>query len=254
MGNYQGNRENNMKTISKILYGLISFSVFAAYKIETAWAAWRVTLASYSLASFCSNTNGVAGASATAQKIKSRQKIVTLCSPGDGKLAGCKYKYTSENGDVIEDWCGADGANTSFTSLATLAEYCDTGNAECLPCPSGGLLIDHHRSTQLLRPNDDYKGKFTLNVCDYYTLTEMGNVYTPYNTEADLANGDKMLLEPIEGQQMNQTYEVEFLFDSNNWLSMSDDDNCYKSPGMEMTGNSGIFISEQNCQYLHSNL
>ena len=122
-----------MKTISKILYGLISFSVFAAYKIETAWAGWKATLVSYSYGCSSSYT----GAQVHSQLSQFQAQKLTLCQQNQ-LLKGCTY--TGEDGSEQFMNAYSNGDAPGISSLIPLAELCNLKTAECMDCMENGTM------------------------------------------------------------------------------------------------------------------
>lgn len=239
--------QGKMKTISKILYGILSFSIFAAYKIESAWAGWKLTLSSYSVVSGCSYSDSVFHPSSASSKIKNSARRLTLCSPGDGMLVGC----SSMDGTSI----AAYGPYTQTTSLITLAQWCepDRGFA-CSACPNDGINGDALTATELLKPPADYTGRYPITVCGQWTLTRMANtVHNADTAKVVLPANDEILL-AATGDNMLQNYYVDFVPEADDWLSLPAFDNCYlptrDTDGVQME--SGIMVRNQPCPYNNS--
>lgn len=238
-----------MKIISKILYGLISFSVFAAYKIETAWAGWKATLVSYSYG--CSGSYNTA-AKVHSQLSKFQAQKLTLCQQNQ-LLKGCTY--TAEDGTEQFMNAYSNGDAPGISSLIPLAELCNLKTAECMDCMGNGTMdLSKAKATILRKAPADYKDKITVTICDTNTLTSALAVLQPGMKESDLAADDIMLLTPMpsNSQPMLQTYDVEFLYGENDWLSLNDSMNCYIGANNETSNTSGIFISDKDCPFLHS--
>ena len=237
-----------MKTISKILYGLISFSVFAAYKIETAWAGWKATLVSYSYG--CSSSYTAAQVHSQLSKFQAQK--LTLCQQNQ-LLKGCTY--TAEDGTEQFMNAYSNGDAPGISSLIPLAELCNLKTAECMDCMGNGTMdLSKAKATILRKAPADYKDKITVTICDTNTLTSALAVLQPGMKESDLAADDIMLLTPMpsNSQPMLQTYDVEFLYGENDWLSLNDSMNCYIGANNETSNTSGIFISDKDCPFLHS--
>lgn len=71
-----------MKFISKLLYSLVSFTIFAAYKVENAFATIKVTLTTYSAAtkSKCSTYSSIGTIRANAC---GKTTSFTICDEGE---------------------------------------------------------------------------------------------------------------------------------------------------------------------------
>ena len=168
-----------MKVISKILYGLISFSVFAAYKIEAAWAGWKVTLVSYKI--------GCTGGS-TAEQIRTRLKnaITTLTICGKDEIfSGCTYYYEGTSLDGTTALMSASAGPEFLPGAAVACANATPENYGCAPCPSGGRLLDDNPATLLEVLGQGIEEFQTLTICDTETLTSRLNVLEYGKSEKD---------------------------------------------------------------------
>lgn len=111
-----------MKFISKLLYSLVSFTIFTAYKVENAFATIKVTLTASTKATSaqCATYPGLL----TVRDECGKTTNFTICDEGE-YLVSCA------------------GVMAATASAALLASVCATVNsATCLACPDGGT-VDH---------------------------------------------------------------------------------------------------------------
>ena len=133
-----------MKFISKLLYSLVSFTIFTAYKVENAFATIKVTLTTYSAAT--------------------QSKCSTYISIGTIRANACGKTTSFTICDEGEYLVSCAGVMAATASAALLASVCaNVTSATCAPCPNGGTID----------PSVKYKPKqTTVTVCDSYTLID----------------------------------------------------------------------------------
>lgn len=113
-----------MRIISKILYGLISLSIFTVYKIENAFGAITATLATES--------NATAAKCSTYPEIGTVRNSIYLYN--DIKLCPENYHLTACQGKTVK--------NTSYSLLGSI---CSGNNATCEACPNGGKVAASYK-------------------------------------------------------------------------------------------------------------
>lgn len=233
-----------MKTISKILYGLISFSVFAAYKIETAWAGWKVALVSY--ASSCGDIKSTvrsilddATFAMTGKTICDTGKILTSCGAGDS-FAYTNLGYTIPNDFTLQSLA------YSCRDISFCIDACDDG------APIEGVIMP---ATILKVPmQGNYSTEYYVDICDTDTLTSLLNSVTYGDTDADLiAKGDQMLLAPLPdgAEPMLQQYRIWYETEARDWISINDKSYCEQKAG-ESQMQSGILYRSEDCPFIYS--
>ncbi|MEE1030417.1 MAG: hypothetical protein UIC65_05330 [Alphaproteobacteria bacterium] len=233
-----------MKTISKILYGLISFSVFAAYKIETAWAGWHVKLVEY--ASKCGSVTSVASdilVKDTRFKLRDR----TVCQAG-------QFLYSCGSADSTV-YTNMDYERPDKETLESLAYSCRDYYA-CEGSCKSGTSVAGMPDTILKVPENGYTDvEYDVEICDTDTLTELFRVAQYGMTDADflVKSGDAILLAPLPGdaEPMMQKYEIWFEADASDWVSMNDESFCYQAAGIT-DSDSGTFQRDKNCPFIYS--
>ena len=230
-----------MKTISKILYGLISFSVFAAYKIETAWAGWHVRLVSY--ASKCGTGTSVESVIRDA-RFKLTQK--TVCEAG-------QFLFSCGAADSLV-YTNMYYGRPDEATLESLAYSCRDFSSCDVSCQSGTSL-GGMPDTILKVPVGGYSDlQYDVEICDTDTLTNMFNIAHHGMTDADfLASGDAILLAPLPNgaEPMMQKYTIWFEADASDWVSMNDASFCYQPAG-ETNLESGIITRDSACPFIYN--
>lgn len=233
-----------MKTISKILYGLISFSVFAAYKIETAWAGWHVKLVAY--ASKCGT--GTPDASdivyddtrfkLTEQKVCQAGQFLYSCGAADSLVYTNMYSGRP-NKEILE----------SLAYSCQNLSYCEAS------CKSGTSLAGMP-DTILKVPAGGYTDvEYDVEICDTDTLTSLFNIAQHGTTDADflVKSGDAILLAPLPdgAEPMMQQYKIWFEADASDWVSMNDASFCYQPAG-DTDLESGKFERDYDCSFIYN--
>lgn len=144
-----------MKFISKLLYSLVSFTIFAAYKVENAFATIKVTLTTYT--------------TATASKCATYPSIIDI----RGNACGTTTDFTMCQKGYYLVSCA--GVMASTASAALLASVCSNVNyVTCAACPDGGTTTD---TSTRNKPKQT-----TVTVCSYHYFTDnCGIGYTSAN-------------------------------------------------------------------------
>lgn len=144
-----------MKFISKLLYSLVSFTIFTAYKVENAFAAIKFTLASSS--------------TATAAKCATYPSILEV----RGDTCGTTTDFTMCQKGYYLVSCA--GVMASTASAAMLASVCSNVNyVTCSACPDGGTTAD---TSTRNKPKQT-----TVTICSYHYFTDnCGTGYTSLN-------------------------------------------------------------------------
>ena len=232
-----------MKTISKILYGLISFSVFAAYKIETAWAGWHVRLSEY--ASKCSGT----GTSVESVIREGRFELVheTVCQAG-------QFLFSCGAADSLV-YTNMYYGRPDEAKLEELAYSC-RNFSHCEASCKSGTALGGMPNTILKVPADGYSDlQYDVEICDTDTLTGLFRIAHHGMTDADfLASGDAILLAPLPdgAEPMMQKYTIWFEADASDWVSMNDESFCYQ-PATDGTNlESGVIQRDYDCPFIYS--
>lgn len=232
-----------MKIISKILYGLISFSVFAAYKIETAWAGWHVKLVSY--ASKCGSGTSVAS-DIIYRDTRFKLMKKTVCQAG-------QYLFSCGSADSLV-YTNIQYERLDEERLEELAYSCREFSSCAVSCKSGTPL-GGMPDTILKVPAVGYTDyQHDVEICDTYTLTNLFNIAGHGDTEAEfLVNGDAILLAPLPNgaEPMMQQYKIWFEADASDWVSMNDESFCYQPAG-EANLESGIITRDADCPFIYS--
>ena len=232
-----------MKIISKILYGLISFSVFAAYKIETAWAGWHVKLVSY--ASKCSSGTSVAS-DIVYRDTRFKLTEKTVCQAG-------QYLFSCGAADSLA-YTYIQYERPDEATLESLAYSCQDFSSCAASCQSGTSL-GGMPDTILKVPVGGYSDlQYDVEICDTDTLTNMFNIAHHGMTDADfLVSGDTILLAPLPNgaEPMMQQYKIWFEADASDWVSMNDESFCYQPAG-ETNLESGIITRDSACPFIYS--
>lgn len=233
-----------MKTISKILYGLISFSVFAAYKIETAWAGWHVKLVAY--ASKCgTGTSDASDIVYGDDRFKLTEK--TICQAG-------QFLYSCGAADSLV-YTNMYYGRPDNAKLEELAYSCRNFSHCEASCKSGTSLAGMP-NTILKVPADGYTDvEYDVEICDTGTLTSLFRIARYGTTDADflVQSGDAILLAPLPdgAEPMMQKYEIWFEADASDWGSMNDESFCYQPAG-ETNLESGIFKRDYDCSFIYN--
>lgn len=112
-----------MKFISKLLYSLVSFTIFTAYKVENAFATVKVKLIGTPIDVTSTECNRYDDALTARSKYSNTDKEIdmTICSAGT-YLVSCA------------------GAMASTASAALLASLCSPSTATCSSCPTPGTV------------------------------------------------------------------------------------------------------------------
>ena len=232
-----------MKIISKILYGLISFSVFAAYKIETAWAGWHVRLDSY--ASKCGSGTSVAS-DIVYRDTRFKLTEKTVCQAG---------QFLFSCGDMHNPvYANINLKRPDEEKLEELAYSCRDFSSCFVSCQSGTSLAGMP-DTKLKVPVNGYTDyQHDVEICDTDTLTNLFNVAHHGMTDADfLASGDAILLAPLPygAEPMRQKYTIWFEADASDWVSMNDESFCYQPAGTTDL-DSGTITRDADCPFIYS--
>lgn len=134
-----------MKFISKLLYSLVSFTIFTAYKVENAFAAIKFTLTS--------------STTATESKCATYPDIIAL----RGQTCGTTTDFTMCQKGYYLLSCA--GVMASTASAALLASVCSNVNyVTCAVCPDGGTTAD---TSTRNKPKQT-----TVTVCSYHYFTD----------------------------------------------------------------------------------
>lgn len=144
-----------MKFISKLLYSLVSFTIFTAYKVENAFAAIKFTLQ--------------ASTTATAAKCATYPNIIDV----RGDTCGTTTDFTMCKKGYYLVSCA--GVMASTASAALLASVCSNVNyVTCAVCPDGGTTAD---TSTRNKPKQT-----TVTICSYHYFTgNCGIGYTSLN-------------------------------------------------------------------------
>ena len=233
-----------MKTISKILYSIISFSVFVAYKVSAAYSATTIKLISYTLMTtstseetcktVCKNNAGITTAAVTTkdeiwQYLQTAQpeSYITLCNAGS-YLASCIISDTS-----------VDNTSANQSKLTS----CTASGARCYACPNyNGKSVATVPETQI----SVYTSK-TWTLCSTQNLTPTAQLTTSYKDYAGTGVGITLNANGTtsgDGKCMRQQYSVNTRQISSNTVS-----DCYVPANTSFTDNTGTYVNPTSCPY-----
>ena len=225
-----------MRTISKILYSIISFSVFVAYKVSAAYSATTIKLQSYTLMTtstseetcktVCKNA-GIESAAVTIkdeiwQKIQEPDVNITLCNAGS-YLGSCIINNVSIN-------------NTS-ANLSSLTS-CTASNAQCYACPKfNDKNVATAPSSRLTRWNSR---KWKL--CSTHNLTKDAVLLYNYSEWVGKGTG-------IETSHNGKCVQQEYAIVENTNLYASDIYDCYVPENTTINDGTGDYNNPTSCPY-----
>ena len=224
-----------MKTISKILYSIISFSVFVAYKVSTAYSATTIKLTSYTLMTtstsedtcktVCKNAGITSTAIAIKNEIWSRLQTpdvnITLCNAGS-YLGSCIINNVSIS-------------NTS-ANLSSLTS-CTASNAQCYACPKFNDKSATAPSSRLTRWTPK-----TYTLCSTHNLTKDAALTYNYSEWVGKGTG-------IETYQNGKCVQQEYAIVENTTLSASDIYDCYVPENTTINDGTGDYNNTTSCPY-----
>lgn len=232
-----------MRTISKILYSIISCSVFIGYKINTVYGAITIRLSSYNTLStstneetcktLCSNA-GITTAAATIKDqiweyLQNTQpdSYITLCNAGS-YLASCIISDTS-----------VDNTSANQSKLTS----CTASGARCYACPNyNGKSVATVPATQI----SVYTSKIWT-LCSTQNLTPTAQMTTSYKDYAGTGVGIMLNANGTtdqDGRCIKQTYSVNTRQISSNTVS-----DCYVPANTSFTDNTGTYVNTTSCPY-----
>lgn len=232
-----------MRTISKILYSIISFSVFIGYKINTAYGAATIRLSSYSLMTTstdeenCKTLCNNAGITTAAVTFKDEiwnylqtaqpESYITLCNAGS-YLASCII------GDTSVD-------NTSANQSKLIS--CTASGARCYACPNyNGKSVATVPATQI----SVYSSKIWT-LCSTQNLTPTAQMTKSYKDYAGTGVGITLNANGStnqDGKCVKQTYSV-----NTRQISSTTVSDCYVPANTSFTDNTGTYINATSCPY-----
>lgn len=215
-----------MKTISKILYNIISFSIFIAYKVENVYAGLVIT--TFSKKELSSTTECPSNIN-TADR-----------APFDIRDALNTYLTTVDLCGVNEYLNNCDDHITSQIDAAALAGYCtDAKSIKCETCPTAPHGTTGSKTT-LLKLKEPFE-ETTVTICSVAQLTE--------GPDGTIQAG---FLEGYDSVWL-QTYTIIFKkYDARSWRSLNPRiTNCKLLAGTQnIHGKYGSYtVIEQDCEY-----
>ena len=224
-----------MKTISKILYSIISFSVFVAYKVSTAYSATTIKLTSYTLMTtstsedtcntVCKNAGITSTAIAIKNEIWSRLQTpdvsITLCNAGS-YLGSCIINNVSIS-------------NTS-ANLSSLTS-CTASNAQCYACPKFNDKSATAPSSRLTRWTPK-----TYTLCSTQNLTKDAVLLYDYSEWVGKGTG-------IETSRNGKCVKQQYAIVENTNLSASDIYDCYVPANTTFSDSTGTYEADDDCEY-----
>ncbi len=225
-----------MKTISKILYSIISFSVFIAYKVSAAYSATTIKLTSYTLMTTstsedtCKTVCNNAGITETAVSIKDQiwNRIqtpdvnITLCNAG------------SYLGSCIINNVSIDNTSANLSSLTS----CTASNAQCYACPKyNNKNVATATSSRLTRWTPK-----TYILCSTHNLTK--DAALTYNYSEWVGKGTS-----IETSRNGKCVKQQYAIVENTNLYVSDIYDCNVPANTTINDGTGDYNNTTSCPY-----